>query len=274
MSLAMLRLSMCRALLGVLVFAVSLGVSAQPSIPKAGSFDGIPIGELSEALRSKCEKGLCTYKLYQVITDEVVGDVERFLDARPAGARTTFLFASPGGDVRAAISLGRLLRQRAPIQALVPPFTNCESACVLALLGATHRLVGGGVGIHRPYTLSTEQTSLSRRQEYFKSLESMIRGYLSEMNAPVQLLDEMLRYEAESVHFLSKDELSRFRIAGVDLVWQDQEDADMARRYGIDKRTYLQRKLRADARCDFDGSTVVAIERWQNCRAAVLRGDQ
>ena len=55
---------------------------------------------------------------------------------------------SVGGDVAAAMTLGRILR-REDKDAVIGPDDVCISACVLVLAGATHRAIfGGKVGIH------------------------------------------------------------------------------------------------------------------------------
>ena len=62
----------------------------------------------------------------------------------------------------------------------------------------------------------------------------------------------------------------RTRISGTDHVWQDRHDSAMARRYGLDKPTYLRRKVQAEQRCKWDFTSEATIQRWVDCREGVL----
>jgi hypothetical protein len=67
---------------------------------------------------------------------------------------------SQGGDVNAAIAIGRMFRkERAHLQ--VNENSVCISACVLILAGAVERPVSGAIGIHRPYLRTTPQQPLT-----------------------------------------------------------------------------------------------------------------
>ena len=127
------------------------------------------------------------------------------------------------------------------------------------------------MGIHRPYTVGAPAADYAESAKRFKEIERSIRDYLNEMNIPASLLDEMLRYKAESMHILTPSELSRFRLEGSDYVWQDQIDSTAARRYGIDKRTYLSRKAQVDRNCKRSAETADSLKKWITCRESILR---
>jgi hypothetical protein len=122
---------------------------------------------------------------------------------------------SGGGNVPAAIAVGRLLRAMdTPIA--VDPDATCASACVLIVAGAAHRLVYGRVGIHRPY-FETPATD--------------------------------------------------FAVADV------QPDLQEARRLGLDRATYLQRKVEAESVCRaVDPRDLLTIRLSLACMNAVLAG--
>lgn len=247
-----------------------LAIATTPAL--AGSFDDIPAIDLSDT-EVGCTKSPCFISLLGEIGPGQVSSIERKLSTRPPGAFVTLMIAGPGGDVESAMKIGRILRKNAPIMATVPPSTSCASACVLALVGATTRLVGGQVGIHRPYTTAHRSNdNLQTRQATLRSTEAGIRSYLAEMNVPESLLDEMLRYDAGSLHIMSSDELSRFRITGTDYVWQDLQDSRAAARYGIDKATYLRRGSQAEKECIREDSSPAAFTKQFECTDAILRG--
>jgi hypothetical protein len=89
---------------------------------------------------------------------------------------------SPGGTVDAAINIGRLLRkEQAAIS--VAPEAICFSSCVLVIAGAVTRIMGGRIGIHRPYfeVPADQVTPATVTAKYQKMLEH-IRAYFREMN--------------------------------------------------------------------------------------------
>jgi len=91
------------------------------------------------------------------------------------------------------------------------------------------------------------------------------------MNIPPALLDEMLRYESESVHFMSEEELSTFRINKTDHVWQDRVNSSAARRFNLDKATYLERKIEADAKCTQTLDSEASAQGWIQCTDRIYR---
>ena len=63
-------------------------------------------------------------------------------------------FASNGGEVEAAMELGRVLRKLG-VTAVVAEGDQCLSSCVFAFMGGDRRTVAGRIGIHRPYFTSS-----------------------------------------------------------------------------------------------------------------------
>lgn len=263
---------LCVATFTLLIAVAVPAAAADPQ--QAPSLDRLATqGHRYQPFESKCTDIACDYHLRGEITPASVSDLKAFLAARQPGKPTTVTFDSFGGDITAAMALGRLIRANAPISGVVFPSNTCASACVLALIGATHRFVEGArIGVHRPYSADTTATGSDAHSAKFKSVEAAVRRYLLEMNVGESLLDEMLRYEAESVHYLSKDELSRFRISGTDYIWQDRADSAMARRYSIDKATYLRRKVMADRNCAQSLAAEASAQQWVACRDAILSG--
>jgi hypothetical protein len=118
---------------------------------------------------------------------------------------------SQGGDVNAAIAIGRMFRkERAHLQ--VNENSVCISACVLILAGAVERPVSGAIGIHRPYLRTTPQQPLTANQvkDAYRTMLQDIRLYLREMNVSERLADDMLATEPERVHILTKAELKSY----------------------------------------------------------------
>jgi hypothetical protein len=219
-----------------------------------------------------CTATGCTFELRGPISFETVATIKAKLAARPVGKPVLIFVDSKGGDVEAAMSLGRAIRAAAPVSIFVFQ-ADCHSACVLAIAGATTRqLRAGRIGIHRPYSVGVPAASFAQNAKNFKDLEDRIRSYLNEMNLPPGLLDEMLRYEPQTLHVMTPEEISRFRLDGTDYIWRDQLDSEAAQRYGIDKSTYLARRTKADRTCTQSLDTPASAQLWIDCREGILRG--
>jgi ATP-dependent protease ClpP protease subunit len=221
---------------------------------------------------NKCSPTGCDFHVNGVITKNTVEQFGRFLAAVPSGRYLTVWFDSGGGDVDSAMKFGRMLRDHGPASAVISGGT-CASACVLALVGATSRNIKTSkIGIHRPYSTSPGEQSRANHAQNYRKLEERIRKYLADMNIPPALLDEMLRYESESMHYMSEQDLSRYRLNKTDHVWQDRVDSEVARRYGLDKATYLQRKVEADSTCTQALDSEESARAWVQCTERIYRG--
>jgi hypothetical protein len=73
-------------------------------------------------------------------------------EASAAGLRMAIL-GSEGGDLAAALAMGRYLRAM-NFDVVILPDAVCYSACVFLLAAGIDKKVQGHVGIHRPYFTS------------------------------------------------------------------------------------------------------------------------
>lgn len=180
---------------------------------------------------------------------------------------------SGGGNVPAAIVVGRLLRAMdAPIE--IDPDATCASACVLVFAGATHRLMFGRLGIHRPYfETPTTDFAVSDVQRWYDALSTETRSYLREMNVSERLADDLMAVPPEQMHYLTAAELVAYGLDIVDPVTREAADLQEARRLGLDRATYLQRKLAAESFCRVvDPRDLATIRLSRECMNAVLAG--
>jgi len=117
---------------------------------------------------------------------------------------------SPGGNVDAAMKIGRLLHDTSScvrvgrFQRPVSSSNLCASACVLVLAAGAVRLADASIGIHRPYSVLGEGTPSGDAR--CRAAAERIRAYLEEMLMPARLYEEMMRVSATDVHWLTRDE--------------------------------------------------------------------
>lgn len=92
--------------------------------------------------------------LFKISGDLTKGDAEKFLTATDGTANALILFQSDGGDLQTGLDIGSLVRMRGYGTAVLDG-QSCYSACALAWLGGTKRIVGtdGHVSFHAAYVL-------------------------------------------------------------------------------------------------------------------------
>jgi hypothetical protein len=149
---------------------------------------------------------------------------------------------SPGGDLQTAFAIGRLFRSvDAPVE--VGPNQACVSACVLVLAGATHRIILGRVGIHRPFfETPKDKVDFDKVQKAYNVMTEQIRAYLREMNVSERLADDMMIVPPEQVRILSSIERAEYGLGIVDPVAKEKADLEEAQKLGIDRQEYMRRK--------------------------------
>ena len=207
---------------------------------------------------------MCSYRIIGTITSQDTQAAAHIPAQIPKGASLRVFLDSPGGDVDAAMAIGRMLRSRGAIAQILPN-RLCASACVLILAGATNRIIATGsrVGIHRLYTASTSHKDYAALQAEYRQEESKVKAYLREMNVPESLYDAMMQFPSENIHFLSTAELESYRLSNMDYVAEDLANSRAATRYGLSKPEYLRRSAQATKQCDHFTSVPTLIEEIQ-----------
>jgi hypothetical protein len=186
----------------------------------------------------------------------VSGEITR-QDVDSAGAMVTLLesgkqklagnsvwLASNGGDIDAAMDLGRLLRKLG-VFTVVGKDDQCMSACVFAFMGGERRTVAGRLAIHRPFFPFTRD--MPDRQLRFRHLQRTLKDYVEELDFPASLYEAVMLVPPESVKILAPAELKRFYLEGISPSSEDLADAAAARRLDLSMFEYLKLKAKAPA---------------------------
>ncbi len=180
---------------------------------------------------------------------------------------------SPGGDVYAAMEIGRLLRINRR-NALVTPQSQCMSSCVLILAGAVSRSSFGTIGIHRPYSTETGIIKFEEAQNQYQKTRSDIERYLREMNIPTSLFAAMERIPPEKIKILTAQEIKEFGLNDTDPVEQEVRNAYRADQRGISIQEYFRRIDEAERICHINWTTAKTtdIQDFHDCKEAVSWG--
>lgn len=147
--------------------------------------------------------------------------------------------AGDGGDVDAAMELGRLLRKLG-VSTRVDRGDRCLSSCVFAFMGGDQRVVAGQIGIHRPYFSSARK--VPDRRAYYRQLQKRLQQYIEELDFPPSLYEAVMAVPPESLSMLTAADLKRFYLQGMSPSTEDELDATAARNLGVSVSEYLQQK--------------------------------
>lgn len=216
--------------------------------------------------------GLKCFRISGEITRMDVAKVNRILDSLgiEGSKNSMFYIDSSGGDVLAAIDIGRLIRKSHAMVGVVGK-DKCYSACVFILAGATRRVVGGAVGIHRPYSTDIGALDFTEVQRRYRDLDGKAREFLKEVNMPDSLFEAMVRIPSEHLRILNEEELAAFGLNQIDPVEQEIMDNAGAQTYGLTKIEYLSLKLKVDAVCNAYLQANDKYISYTRCREQIFR---
>ena len=88
---------------------------------------------------------------------------------------------SVGGDVFAAMHIGRLIRKHDGVTIISVP-SKCYSGCALLFIAGVMRHNLGELGLHRPYQVFALQSRQTAEKQLPRMLE-LIRQYVAEMGS-------------------------------------------------------------------------------------------
>jgi len=123
-----------------------------------------------------------------------------------------------GGEVFAAMEIGRLLRREAA-SIHVAAGAECSSACIFVLMGATARSVAPGarVGIHRP------SLGDARRAALVESMTAQLVLYAEQMKVPERIVDDLMAIPADRLRYLTPADLADWVVVSMK---EQDESAD------------------------------------------------
>lgn len=145
------------------------------------------------------------------------------------GQQLIFVFLdTPGGNVGAAVTIGRMLRANAA-NVWVDKGATCSSACIFVLAGGIDRwaVPGAKLGLHRPYFEQKMFAGLSYEaaQKLYGRLSSAVQTYLIEMGITADLYEMMIRIPSDDLLELDHDLAERTNLLGKDPAYEEWDRA-------------------------------------------------
>jgi hypothetical protein len=160
---------------------------------------------------------------------------------------------STGGNIDAALDIGRLLRQR-EFPAIVDRGAQCLSACVYVLAGAPRRVVNqyGTVGIHRPYDPNDQADTPEQQKAKQTRWAASIKQFLASVNVPARLYEDSLFIPPDRMKVLSGSELQQYGLNANDPYVDEADEIREAKRLGLSRQELGRRKAEARVKCGLD----------------------
>ena len=180
-----------------------------------------------------------------------------------------FWLDSKGGDVSAAIKIGRLIRKYDG-QTLIAQNGKCYSSCALIFIAGVHRVNFGELGLHRPYLASAPQ-SRETVEKQVPLMLSMIKSYVAEMGVTDNFYQEMVNTDPSQMLIFYWSQDSKKLVPENDPVYAEIETARDARKYGITTSEMRQREQDTKS-CDDRFIISTDSSRWLVCTEAVRWG--
>ncbi len=138
---------------------------------------------------------------------------------------------STGGDVDAAMKIGRIVREDEPL-VIVREGAKCFSSCTLIYIAAVKRENAGLIGLHRPYFAAAPQSRQSIERQVPTMLQTL-RTYVQEMGVTGSFYQEMVNTEPSNVKLYVGDEIQKI-VPENDPTYDEVETSYDARKYGVD----------------------------------------
>jgi hypothetical protein len=197
--------------------AVAVALAAGPAPARAALLAALPADPACASGRTNpCIAALDLVGEITAGDDEALGELLRGRDAmaaqRPSLGWTVLRVFSQGGDVTAALNLGRNIRRHG-LAVVVPQSGYCYSACVFVLGGGSPRLARGVVAIHTPYFGGPRPNlTMDDMNDRLGKLLTETRRFADEMQLAPSLIDAIWTTRPEQVRRLNAAEMHGFRL--------------------------------------------------------------
>jgi ATP-dependent protease ClpP protease subunit len=214
-------------------------------------FDQFDIG-WEDACPAVDDDSMCKFTIR--ITGQIVtGTAARFEKALAHSQQRRRLFIildSQGGDIAAAMKIGRMIRSSRG-HTIIDGQATCASACVLIFGAGVSRFSWAGkLGMHRPaLAAAPAQSDMTAVKAAADQAAGELRAYAAEMNISGSLIDDMLVVPPQSIQWLTGEDRQRYGLGFLDPVYEETAVLDGAKKYGISPSEYRRRDFIAKSVC-------------------------
>jgi hypothetical protein len=125
----------------------------------------------------------------------------------------TVVLRSPGGSVRDALEMGRLIRER-KMGTEVEAGRYCASSCPLVFAGGVERRAGekAAIGVHQVFAMTGDRAAANGMQDA-QRVSAECQRYLREMGVDPQVWVHAMETPKERLYYFTPDELLALKLA-------------------------------------------------------------
>ena len=154
----------------------------------------------------------------------------RGLEMEFAFKHTDVFLDSRGGDVDAAMEMGRIIRKHDLATSITAG--KYYSSCALIFIAGMRRTnIAGEIGLHRPY-LASSPASRDAIERQVSTMLASVKTYVSEMGITENFYHEMVNTDPSRMRIYT-DKNYKTLIPELDPVYEEVQIAREARQYGI-----------------------------------------
>lgn len=126
----------------------------------------------------------------------------------------TIVLQSPGGSVRDALAMGRLIRD-SKFATEVEAKSYCASSCPLVFAGGVERRAGtnAALGVHQVSAMTETNISGASGMESGQKISAMCQKYLRDMGIDLEVWVHAMETPRDRLYYFTHDELLTLRLA-------------------------------------------------------------
>ena len=125
-----------------------------------------------------------------------------------------------GGNVDAALKMGRLIRKHG-LNTYLAPKSECASACIFILIGGITRMAFGELSVHRSGVDINSPTTLQKLKKHNDDNTKEVNDYVEEMGISPLLADAILMTPYWRTRELTWRDRTRWGVHGMDTIHEE-----------------------------------------------------
>jgi hypothetical protein len=176
---------------------------------------------------------------------------------------------SPGGDVDAAMKIGRIIRS-ADGETRIPLNRRCSSSCALIFISGVKRFNFGELGLHRPYFASAPLSN-AQIEKQMPIMRSAVKEYVEEMGITGGFFERMFNTPPSEIDILRGDDSEKI-VPEMDPTYEEIETSRQARWYGLTTSEYRKRDSLRESCYILDSSGLITGLKYPECLESTLWG--
>lgn len=204
--------------------------------------------------------GVINVTITGMITDQDAKQFQKMASELERAELASVILDTTGGDVSAAINIGRLVRK---LDGWTTITGKCYSSCALIFIAGVRRFNFGKLGLHRPY-FSTAPQSRETIEKAVPLMLSTLKNYIAEMGITDSFYEQMVNTEPSQMVIYDGID-STALVPEQDPVYAEIAVASEARRLGVTTIEMRRRNKEAEENCrnrDVNGFVCSDAIKW------------